>query len=235
MRLTQFPQRVCAAHRIWKLIASLQFACLSIALLGCSSSESELPTVSLGAEPSASTPAKPLPERPKFNPSPEVEVKTSVGSFTVKLDAQKAPITVSNFLLYVNRGQYDGTLFHEVYRDFMALGGGFDTKLIARPTEMAIRNEAHRGLKNTRGTIAMARSPDGIDSATNQFFINLADNSSLDYAGSEPSQYGYCAFGEVISGMDVVESIGKVEVQRTEQFQNAPVKPVVIETVRQTK
>jgi cyclophilin family peptidyl-prolyl cis-trans isomerase len=216
------------------LSRSIPIACLIVAVAGCNSNKGDTPTASLGTPPSSGTAFKSQPEKPKYNPFPEVEVKTSQGNFTLKLDAQKAPIAVGNFLYYVNRGHYDGTLFHEVYRDFIVLGGGFDEKSTARPTEAPIRNEAHHGVKNTRGTIAMARPADGIDSATNQFFINLADNSSLDHSGSEPSQYGYCVFGEVISGMDVLDRIGSVDVNRTEQFENAPVEPILIQSMRQT-
>jgi peptidyl-prolyl cis-trans isomerase A (cyclophilin A)/peptidyl-prolyl cis-trans isomerase B (cyclophilin B) len=191
--------------------------------------------MSIGADEAGTMPAKPQPEKPKFNPFPEVEVKTSAGAFTLKLDAQKAPITVSNFLFYVNRGHYDGTVFHEVYRGSIALGGGFDAKLTPRPAEVPIRNEAHHGQKNMRGTIAMTRPPEGIDSATNQFFINLVDNPTFDYAGPEPSQYGYCVFGEVISGMETVDAIGKAEVHRTEKFESTPVTPILIESMRQSK
>jgi peptidyl-prolyl cis-trans isomerase A (cyclophilin A)/peptidyl-prolyl cis-trans isomerase B (cyclophilin B) len=238
MRLTQLSQSVFAAHWFWKSVASIHFGCLTLVLAGCTSGDKELPTASLGTEESSVTPvaaAKPQLERPKFNPFPLVEVKTSAGSFTLKLDAEKAPITVNNFLYYVNRGHYNGTLFHEVYRDSIAMGGGFDTKLTPRPTEMSIRNEAHHGQKNLRGTIAMARPSEGIDSATNQFFINLVDNPSLDYVGPEPSQYGYCVFGEVVSGMETVETIGKAEVKRTEKFESTPATPIVIESMSELK
>jgi cyclophilin family peptidyl-prolyl cis-trans isomerase len=231
MRLTQLSRSICRPSG--KTILAIPLVCLSLVLAGCSSGDKELPTASLGSEEAPATPAKPQKERPKFNPFPEVEVKTSAGVFTLKLDAQKAPITVSNFLHYVNRGHYDGTLFHEVYRDSIALAGGYDAKLVLRPTEMSIRNEAHHGQKNLRGTIAMTRLPDGIDSATNQFFINLVDNPSFDYAGQDPSQYGYCVFGEVVSGMETVDAIGKAEVHKTEQFASTPATPIVIESMRQ--
>ncbi len=227
-----FPQGFCRIRFCRPVIVFSAVSLLS-ALLGCGSGESSTPTLSIEA--TGNTSAGSQSEKPTFNFFPEVEVKTSSGAFTLKLDAHNAPLTVSNFLFYVNRGLYNGTIFHEVNRDFMMLGGGFDVNSVARPAEMSIRNEAHSGLKNRRGTIAMARQPDAIDSATNQFFINLADNSSLDYAGQGPSQYGYCVFGEVISGSDVLDRINQVSVQRTEQFANAPVKPVVIEAMRQTK
>jgi cyclophilin family peptidyl-prolyl cis-trans isomerase len=208
---------------------------MAILLAGCNSGDKDAPTMSIGADEAVAKSAKPQPEKPKFNPFPEVEVKTSAGVFTLKLDAQNAPITVNNFLFYVNRGHYDGTLFHEVYRDSIALGGGFDAKLTPRPSEVPIRNEAHHGQKNLRGTIAMTRPSDGIDGATNQFFINLVDNPTFDHAGPEPSQYGYCVFGEVSSGMETVDAIGKAEVSRTEQFESAPIKPILIESMRQLK
>jgi peptidyl-prolyl cis-trans isomerase A (cyclophilin A)/peptidyl-prolyl cis-trans isomerase B (cyclophilin B) len=238
MRLTQLSQIFVAVPRIWTAVASIHVACLTLVLTGCSSGDKELPTVSLGTEETPETsvsPVKPQAERPKFNPYPQVEVKTSAGSFTLKLDATKAPITVNNFLYYVNRGHYNGTLFHEVYRDSIALAGGFDVQLTPRPSEVAIRNEAHHGQKNLRGTIAMSRPPEAIDGATNQFFINLVDNPTFDHTGPEPSQYGYCVFGEVVSGMETVEAIGKAEVQRTEKFESTPATAIVIESMRQLK
>jgi cyclophilin family peptidyl-prolyl cis-trans isomerase len=235
MPSTHRPQIVFSAHRLWLRMSAAQVLFLAITLAGCGSSSSDTPTLSLGTDTGADAYSNRQPEKPKFNPFPEIEVKTSAGVFVLKLDAQKAPLTVNNFLNYANHGHYNGTIFHEVYRDFIVMGGGYDEKLTPRPTEMPIRNEAHNKLKNTRGTIAMARQPDSIDSATNQFFINLADNASLDYAGDDPAQYGYCVFGTVVSGMEVLEGIGKAEVRSTEQFKNAPVQSVMIESMRQLK
>ncbi len=175
------------------------------------------------------------PQRRQVNLHPTVQVKTSVGEFTIQLDAESAPLTVDNFLDYVNAGQYNGTIFHQVYNGFIMLGGGYDAKFKERPTQPPVRNEAHNGLKNTRGAIAMARQLDSIDSATCQFFVNLDDNPSLDHAGSQADQYGYCVFGKVISGMDVVEQIGKAQVHNTPQFENVPVQAVVIESMRRVQ
>jgi cyclophilin family peptidyl-prolyl cis-trans isomerase len=208
-------------------------AALLATLSGCGKSGDGPPVLSVANSASEKPATTTEPEKAKYNPFPEVEVKTSAGTFTLKLDAHKAPLTVNNFLFYVNRGLYNGTVFHAVYRDFIVLGGGFDAKMQQRPTEMPIRNEAHNGLKNKRGTIAIARPPDGIDSATNQFFINLADNPSLDYAGPEAADYGYCVFGEVTTGLDVIDRIGEAEVHSTDQFENLPIEPIVIESIRQ--
>jgi cyclophilin family peptidyl-prolyl cis-trans isomerase len=174
-------------------------------------------------------------QRLQFNLHPEVQVKTSAGEFAMQLDAESAPLTVDNFLNYVEAGYYDGTIFHQTYDNFIVLGGGYDSKFQLKRAHSPVRNEAHNGLKNHRGSVAMARQADAIDSATSQFFVNLADNTSLDFAGSQPSQYGYCVFGEVTSGMDVVERIAKGEVHNTPELENAPVKPVVIESIRRVK
>src|SRR5262249_54070682 len=124
------------------------------------------------------------------------------------------------------------TIFHQVFDGFIVLGGGFDSEFIQRAAQSPVRNEAHNKLKNRRGTIAMAREPDSIDSATSQFFINLADNSSLDFNGFEPQQYGYCVFGEVVAGMDIIDRIAKGEVRKADRFDNVPTQPVVIEAMR---
>lgn len=211
------------------LLAAVGFALTS----GCGKTGEKTPLLNMAASTSESPATASVPAKAKFNPFPEVEVTTSAGIFKLRLNARLAPLTVNNFLFYVNRGNYDGTLFHAVYRDFIILGGGFDEQMQQRPTDMPIRNEAHNGLKNKRGTIAIARPPEGIDGATNQFFINLADNNSLDHASNEPAGYGYCVFGEVTEGLDVIDRIGQVEVHSTEQFENLPLKPVIIQSVRQ--
>ena len=136
---------------------------------------------------------------------------------------------------YVNSGHYNGTIFHQAYHDFILLGGGFDAQFNQRATEPPVRNEAHNGAKNMRGTIAMARQPGNIDSGAAQFFINLADNPSLDFADYEPEKYGYCVFGQVTEGMDVIDRIAKGEVHNTQQFENVPLEPVVIESMRCVK
>lgn len=166
---------------------------------------------------------------------PRIEVHTSMGRFVVELDAEHAPLTVQNFLAYVESGHYEQTTFHQVLADYVILGGEFTPEGPPKPTSVAIRNEAHNGLKNVRGTIAMARRPDAIDSSTCQFFINLADNPSLDHHGSSPEEYGYCVFGKVVEGFDVVQAIGQVPVQNEGEFADRPVETVVIREVRRLR
>ena len=166
---------------------------------------------------------------------PEVIVQTSVGKFRVRLDREHAPLTVDNFLEYVDGGHYDGTAFHQVEEGYMVLGGGYTEDLVEKPARPAVRNEAHNGLKNRRGTIAMARQIDVIDSSTCQFFINLDDNPMLDHRDREAEDYGYCVFGQVVEGFDVVRRIGKVEVHDTQGFQNVPQKIVMIESIHRVR
>ncbi len=163
---------------------------------------------------------------------PLVVMQTSMGSIKLELYEDKAPISVANFLDYVDQNFYDGSVFHRVIADFMIQGGGF-TQNLQRKTAMApIKNEATNGLKNTKGTIAMART-NVVDSATSQFFINLKDNDFLNHRGQNPRQYGYAVFGKVIEGMDVVEKIAKQKtIAKNRLFQNLPEPVVVIESVR---
>jgi cyclophilin family peptidyl-prolyl cis-trans isomerase len=140
---------------------------------------------------------------------PHVILKTTAGDIRVRLEPEKAPATVENFLTYVDNGHYDGTIFHEVVDGYMILGGGLTREMKPKRTGEPIRNESHNGLLNKRGTIAMARQSDVIDSSTCQFFINLADNPHLDHKSRTDTEYGYCVFGEVIEGMEVVEKIAK--------------------------
>jgi cyclophilin family peptidyl-prolyl cis-trans isomerase len=164
-------------------------------------------------------------------PNPIVVIDTSAGPITVELDPEKAPITVANFLKYVDDGFYDNLIFHRVMPGFMIQGGGFDAPMRSeKPTRAPIKNEATNGLNNRRGTIAMARRPDA-DSATAQFFINLVDNSSkLDPGGVSPD--GYAVFGKVIAGMENVDAIAKVPTGSRGPHQNVPVEAIVIKSVR---
>ena len=139
--------------------------------------------------------------------NPKVLMKTTKGDMTIELHLDKAPITVKNFLSYVDEKFYDGTIFHRVMKDFMIQGGGLTEDFVEKPTKSPIKNEASNGLKNKRGTIAMARMPEP-NSATCQFFINHVDNSYLDY-GVAADGFGYCVFGTVIDGMGVVDAIAK--------------------------
>jgi cyclophilin family peptidyl-prolyl cis-trans isomerase len=158
-----------------------------------------------------------------------VRFETSVGGFTVELDAEKAPLTVANFLSYVDEGFYDGLIFHRVIPGFMVQGGGLTPDMAQRPNKAPIKNEAANGLKNKRGTIAMART-NVVDSATSQFFINLVDNDFLDYQG--PHNYGYAVFGRVVEGMDTIDRIARERTGRRKGHDDVPVTDVVITSAR---
>jgi cyclophilin family peptidyl-prolyl cis-trans isomerase len=166
--------------------------------------------------------------------NPRVEFKTSMGSFTLELYADKAPKTVANFVQYAQSGFYNGTIFHRVIDGFMIQGGGFEPGMRQKATRAPIENEAGLGLKaglrNEPGTVAMARTPNP-HSATAQFFINVKDNGFLDYREPSPQGFGYAVFGRVVEGMDTVLRISKVPTTTIEQHQNVPQRPVTIETV----
>lgn len=157
-----------------------------------------------------------------------VSMQTSQGEIRLELDAAKAPLTVANFLAYVDAGFYDGTVFHRVIPDFMIQGGGFTADMTQKPTEEPVQNEARNGLQNLRGSIAMARTPNP-HSATAQFFINLKHNDFLDAPGQDG--WGYAVFGRVTEGMDVVDAIAGVETGRRGGHRDVPLQPVVIESV----
>ena len=159
-----------------------------------------------------------------------VLMKTSMGDIKLELDRDKAPKTVENFLAYAKSGYYDGTIFHRVIGTFMIQGGGFDANMRQKPAPKTVENEADNGLSNKRGTISMARTPDP-QSASSQFFINVADNNFLDFKDRTPQGWGYCVFGKVVEGMDVVDAIKDVPTGRRGTYQDVPIKPVVIEKV----
>ena len=166
------------------------------------------------------------------NPSdPIVLISTSMGDMKVELYKDKAPATVANFLAYVNDKFYDGTIFHRVIPRFMIQGGGFTPDLKQKPTKAAIKNEAGNGVKNTFGTIAMARTSD-INSATAQFFINSKDNDFLDHKDDTIQGFGYCAFGKVIEGSKVVQKIEGVQTDTKGMNEDVPVEPVIIKSIR---
>jgi peptidyl-prolyl cis-trans isomerase B (cyclophilin B) len=156
-----------------------------------------------------------------------VILHTNQGDITLDLDAENSPATVANFLRYVRDGHYDNTLFHRVIPGFMIQGGGFAPGMQQKATRAPVANEAGNGVKNARYTVAMARTSDP-HSATAQFFINLADNAFLDYKGPSPQAYGYCVFGKVAGGADVVDRIAVVATGRSEGHENVPVQDVVI-------
>ncbi len=160
--------------------------------------------------------------------SPQVVMETSIGTVVIELYAQKAPITTANFLAYVQSGFYDNTIFHRVIRGFMIQGGGLTADMREKPNQPPIRNEADNGLKNNTGTIAMARTKDP-HSATAQFFINVKDNPFLDYRAKTTDGWGYCVFGRVIKGMDVVHAIENVPTGRKAGQADVPIEPVVIQ------
>ena len=156
--------------------------------------------------------------------NPVIILSTNLGNITIELDQQKAPVTVKNFMDYVESGFYTNTLFHRVIPGFMIQGGGFTQNMQQKPTKPAIKNEAKNGLSNKRGTIAMARTS-VVDSATSQFFINLSDNVLLDHGVRD---YGYAVFGQVIAGMETVDAIAKVKTATTSGHQNVPVEAIII-------
>jgi len=159
-----------------------------------------------------------------------VEMVTSKGVIKLELDAEKAPITVANFLEYVKSGHFEGTIFHRVIPGFVIQGGGLQSGMREKPTNAPIENEADNGLKNLTGTICMARTNDP-HSATSQFFINLKDNSFLDHTGKNAQGWGYAVFGKVTEGMDVVEAIAAVRTGNAGRHQDVPVEDIVIEKV----
>ena len=194
-----------------------------VALGGCKKNEDKTKTSGLKGVESTTPSGK----------NPTVVIKTSLGNITVELFADKAPITVKNFLKYADDKFFDNTIFHRVMVSFMIQGGGFTPDLKKKPTREAIQNEAENGLRNTVGTLAMARTND-IHSATAQFFINVEDNAALDHQG--PDHFGYAVFGKVTKGMKVVNKIRRTPVAfKPPMFQHLPKTPVLILSVRRVK
>lgn len=168
----------------------------------------------------------------KNEKEPTVVISTSMGDITVKLNAEKAPITTENFLKYVDKKHFDGTIFHRVIKDFMIQGGGFTPDMKEKETMAPIKNEANNRLSNKRGTIAMARTND-VNSATAQFFINVENNERLDYKSD--AQYGYAVFGEVTEGMDVVDKIRQVRTITKGEYDDVPAQTVTIKSIHRGK
>jgi cyclophilin family peptidyl-prolyl cis-trans isomerase len=191
-------------------------ALLGVALLaGMTSSFAQTPATAPAAAAAATA------------PNPRVELKTTLGNITIELDAAKAPISTANFLKYVKDGHYDGTIFHRVIDGFMVQGGGFTPKMVEKKTRAPIKIESSNGLKNVRGSVAMARTSDP-NSATSEFFINVVDNTRLDYPGRDG--FGYAVFGTVVDGMDVVDKIRAVQTTSKPPYENVPATPIVIDT-----
>ncbi len=153
---------------------------------------------------------------------------TSLGDITIELFADKAPVTVKNFLTYVDSGFYNGTTFHRVIPGFVIQGGGFTSGMVKKDTYPPIKNEADNGLKNLRGTLSMARTSD-INSATSQFFINLKDNAMLD---NNPNNFGYAVFGKIVAGIEVVDKIAQVPTGNRQIYQNVPIEDVVVKSAK---
>jgi len=163
-----------------------------------------------------------------------VLMKTTLGEIEIELYSEKAPESVKNFLAYVNSNYYSGLIFHRVMPGFMVQGGGFSAKMLQKNTNDSIKNEAGNGLKNDRGTLAMARTPD-INSATSQFFVNLVDNDFLNHRDDTARGFGYAVFGKVIKGMDVVDEMGKVKTTTVGPHQNVPESPITIVSAKEVE
>jgi len=219
-----------------------------LATVGCGTSEESPPSDS--AEGTA-TPAEssaeggsvshpsspPATQSPQDDLHPQVLIDTSEGVITVELDGQRAPLTVDSFLRYVDSGHYNQTIFHQVFNGYAILAGSHTQDLVERPSPATVRNEARDGLKNLRGTIAMTRDAAIIDSAAAGFFFNVRDNPNLNYQPSEtgqdsPENYGYCVFGRVVEGQDVIDRIANVAVEDRGGFESIPVRTVFIKSVR---
>jgi len=164
--------------------------------------------------------------------NPVVLMDTSLGTVKIELWPDKAPVTVENFLGYVDSGHYDGTIFHRVIENFMVQGGGFTPDMKQKPTGDEIKNEARSDVGNKRGTLALART-NVVDSATAQFFINVKDNDFLNHRNDTPDGFGYCVFGKVTDGMDVVDKIRAVKTGSSGGYDDVPVEPVVIQSAKQ--
>jgi cyclophilin family peptidyl-prolyl cis-trans isomerase len=186
-----------------------------------------------GTKPVQAPPLQPSAETPAPG-NPVVIMSTSLGDITIELFKTEAPVSVQNFLQYVNDGFYGGTVFHRVKKGFMIQGGGFTPALQEKPTRPPILNEATNGLHNSRGTIAMARTRN-LRSATSQFYINVVDNRALDHTGESPLDFGYAVFGRVLSGMDVVDRIVAVPTTSKGPMDDVPVDAVIIKSVKVAK
>jgi cyclophilin family peptidyl-prolyl cis-trans isomerase len=166
--------------------------------------------------------------------NPIVDIETSMGTISVELYKDQAPVSVANFLQYLREGFYPGTVFHRVVPGYVIQGGGFTSELVEKGTHPPIQNEATNGLTNRRGTLAMARTRT-LRSATSQFYINLSNNPSLDHTGFSPDVFGYAVFGRVIAGMDVVDRIGQVKTGVRDGMEDVPLEPVLIKNVTEKK
>ncbi|MCB1742613.1 MAG: peptidyl-prolyl cis-trans isomerase [Gammaproteobacteria bacterium] len=189
--------------------------------------QSQAPSTNDTSAPSGNAPSA------EADSTPRVRISTSLGDIVLELDRARAPVTVENFLAYASAGYYDGTIFHRVIGNFMIQGGGFEPGLKPKdPTRPPIRNEADNGLKNERGSIAMARTS-APHSASAQFFINVVDNEALDHRDKSMRGWGYAVFGKVVEGMETVDKIRAVRTETRPPYRDVPAEPVIIQSVRQ--
>jgi len=226
--------------KILKLLRATACSVTTVACLTLAASvaaQTPAPTPANAVKPAAAKPApKKAPEKSKINfCKPEtkgtpvkVKLTTSMGAMTLELDREKAPISVENFVKYVESGHYAGTIFHRVIDGFMIQGGGFAKDMQQKPTRDQIKNESTNGLKNDMYTLAMART--GVrDSATSQFFINVKNNDFLNFSGENPQGWGYAVFGKIVEGMDIVDKMRAVRTATTGGHQNVPVETITID------
>lgn len=220
-------------NRMYGTLAAVAAALLAVG--GCGKNESGPAKLDASGGGAAQTTAKGAPAKKSAQElqHPRVRIETSLGDIEVECDAKAAPQTVDNFLSYVDSGFYDQTVIHQVEKGRVVAGGTYDVKMAEKKTRTSIRNEAHNGLKNVRGTIAMGRAAKAVDSATSQFFFNLSDNSWLDHKERSLDGYGYCVFGRVTAGLEVLEKISAVPVQNRPPMEKAPAAPVIIKTMRE--
>ena len=226
------------------IAASFLVVCIALAVCaaGCKGKQGTEGRAEQPADPAAAAAgeaAAPAEEKkaeaePSAAPNPQVVISTSMGDIKLELFADKAPVTVKNFLSYADKGTYDGTIFHRVMMGFMIQGGGMEPGLKEKQTDPPIKNEARSDLSNVRGTIAMART-DVVDSATSQFFINQVDNTKLDHKDNTVFGFGYCVFGKVLEGMDVVDDIASVATTTMGPFENVPKDDVRIKSVKRVE
>ena len=203
------------------MIATLIALCLAVGALVVPQSGTTPPKAVVQVPP-LQAPVEPAPG------NPVVRMSTSMGDVTLELFKDRAPVSVANFLQYVADGHYEGTIFHRVKPGFVVQGGGFTASMVEKPTRPPILNEATNGIRNTRGTLTMARMR-ALRSATSQFFVNVVDNAALDHRGYSPDDFGYAVFGRVLSGMDVIDKIAATPTGTRGDHEDVPVTPIVIQ------
>ena len=211
------------------------FLIMVLGLAGCGDSGTQASTgTTIQVADTTSTTSTPSPgdgmSQANSSGNPKVLIETSKGNITIELDAENAPLSSANFVSYVKDGFYDGTIFHRVMPNFMVQGGGMNPDMSEKQTKASIQNEANNGLKNDRGTLAMART-NMPHSASSQFFINVVDNTFLNFKSETPQGWGYAVFGKVTEGMDVVDAIVGVKTGNHGMHQNVPVEPVTMQKV----